>query len=515
MANLQQKMKQIEAERQDIRSGIKKLNERLEALTTTTPTFGELLKANHLPIEVPKSNTVTKKTGSGDFTEYPLSQLPGFMRPTASSTRKFGVDKQTSKNKDSVPTIKRRSSRRAESVSFPLNNTSEYNSDCSISRTSCLVDLNMKDSADNETEYSQDTSEYDIKMVVPSEQEKPLKSSVRQKLHPSHGEGNENRKTYKVSSADFFKVDNWLHLHKNDPKPTSYAPKSKRVPAIPNPKKNIRSNDQNITEKLPDEKVHDHEFSLRLINHDKFEKLDNVGVAGRSFDNTPTLLKDFLNKNSSSNSVSPPSHTIDAEIMIKRLGSEDGLSIEDNTCGTFTLADLLCGRYNQDNDNKGVNGMSDMQVVTSEAQISDEFTLNKNSCCNYFPSDIDNGIIDLKEDSDVSVSTSELELHHQQVPTDMGMNDHKKEDLHVSSQQTEKGTRPCIYKLRSRTAPFMENVDQKDHSLPLVESQGNTQNKGIFNIIKQKIQTLYASALLGLGFQNLGYEHDFFYGLML
>jgi kinesin family protein C2/C3 len=38
---------------------------------------------------------------------------------------------------------------------------------------------------------------------------------------------------------------------------------------------------------------------------------------------------------------------------------------------------------------------------------------------------------------------------------------------------------------------------------------------GICHVVKQKIEILCSSALLGLGLYNLGFDHDFFYGLML
>lgn len=38
---------------------------------------------------------------------------------------------------------------------------------------------------------------------------------------------------------------------------------------------------------------------------------------------------------------------------------------------------------------------------------------------------------------------------------------------------------------------------------------------GIYHLFKEKIQILWATALLGMGFQTLGLEHDFFHGLML
>ncbi|KAK9273189.1 hypothetical protein L1049_017996 [Liquidambar formosana] len=515
MTNLQQKMKQIENEHQDIRRNIKKLNEKLETVTRTRAS-SDGLEAFHLPIEVPQPKIEATTNRIGDFTAAPLSQLPRFMRPTVCSRRKSGIDHQNLKERDPVPARRRRMplSHRAESVTFPLKNTSDYNSECSISRTSCLVGLNMKCSADNETDYSEDTSECETKMVVFPEQEKPPRSLFRQKAHLSHGEGYGNRQTYKFSSTKFLKVDNWLHLHKNEPTSISYATKSKRVLAIPTPEKKITCNGQNIAEKLHEKTVQNHECRNKKISHEKIEKLADAGVTGRSIDKTLTLLKDFVNKNCRSSSISPY-HTTDAEIMIKRQGSVYSLSTEDNQCGNFSPVELRCDRYDQDNDDNGVNGMSNMKVVPGKMHCPDGFTLNSNSCCHFSPPDIDNSIIDLIEDTGVSISLSELESHCQQVPTDMGMSNSNEKDLHVSSQHSKKGTSLHQYKLRSQRALFMENANKKDLSMPFVKLQGSSQNTGICDILKQKIQILYASTLLGLGIQSCGYNNDFFYGLML
>ncbi|KAG6632741.1 hypothetical protein CIPAW_13G179500 [Carya illinoinensis] len=99
--------------------------------------------------------------------------------------------------------------------------------------------------------------------------------------------------------------------------------------------------------------------------------------------------------------------------------------------------------------------------------------------------DLDYSIGNPKEEPGISFSSPELEPHCQQVPTGTDVEDGMGEDLDTLSQSSMTGRERGPQKLRSHIALFM------------------------------KIQMVFASALLGLGFQKLGFEHDFFHGLML
>ncbi|KAJ9697644.1 hypothetical protein PVL29_006987 [Vitis rotundifolia] len=517
MTNLQQKIEWIEDERPNIRRQIDKLNERLENLTRTISSSNEQLEASHPSMEEPQSKVEIISNRTGDVTAAPIPRIPRFMRPTICSRRKSGIDHENSEKKGPAPAKRRKAfSRHAESVSFPVKGISEYSSDHSISRTSCLAGLNLKCSADNETEYSQDTSECDVKMVVFPEWENSLRSSIRKKAHFSHTEECGNRKTDKLDSTKFSKVDNWLHLHKNEPTIRSYMHRSKQVLAIPTPEKKNECNGQNISEKLQDDKVHNQEHAINTIADHQIEKLTGGGVAGTfisevAIDKTVSELKDFISKNPIPNSVYP-SHTTDGTNMIQTQGLVDGPLIEEDKTGPFPPPEVLCVRFIQNMDNR-MKGIPINQEITGKTQCSDTFMLNNSNCCHFYPPDMDNGSIDLIEDSDVSTSISEPKSHCPQVPSN-SVEDAEKESLCVSSQQLEIGTRSCLHRFRSQRALFMDTAKPKDLTMFFDESQGNM-GTGICDLLKQKIRIFYASALLGLGFENLGFEHEFFYGLML
>ncbi|PPD84592.1 hypothetical protein GOBAR_DD18480 [Gossypium barbadense] len=155
MKNLQQTIKKIEDERRYIRGKIQILNHKLEELTRRGLPLEQQAEACDLSTELgPPSELDFTKNRTGNV----RSQLPRFMRSTISSRTKTGMEHQTSLHSRRR---RRPSSQRAESVSFPVKNHSECNSDRSISRSTCAVELNRKTSMelDNVTVYSQDTSE--------------------------------------------------------------------------------------------------------------------------------------------------------------------------------------------------------------------------------------------------------------------------------------------------------------------------------------------------------------------
>ncbi|KAA8550939.1 hypothetical protein F0562_002623 [Nyssa sinensis] len=507
MTNLQQTMKQIEDERYEVRREIKKLNDKLENLTRIAPSSSEQQGVSHPFIEVPQSNTEAVKK-IGNVTATPL---PRFMRATICSRQKSGIDHQTSEEKDPVPARRRKpSSHRAESVTFPIKNMSGYNSESSISRTSCLVGL--KYSADNETEYSQDISECDIKMIVFPERDKSLRSSSHQSGHISHREGYGNRNTNKFNSPKFLKINNWLHLHKDASNASTCQ--SKQVIAIPTPKNKNMGNRQWVADNLHDEKRHDYESAKRKIKYDRIKELADVGVAGwfiseRATDTTPTVSNDFVNENSIS-----PFSTSESIIMTQVQGPVYDLSIKDNK-RTSTPPDTRCSRLNhQKKDDNGANKRP-MQVITCEAQCSEAFMLNNSWGCSFSSSDVTNSIVGPIEDFRVSISRSELKSKCQEGPIKMGKTS-EDEDLHVSAQHSGAGITPRLYKLRSQRGLLMDKANQKeDLPMPFIEFLGNAQNKGICDLLKEKIQILCTSALLGLGAQSLDFGHDFFYALML
>ncbi|CAL8159625.1 unnamed protein product [Prunus armeniaca] len=519
MINLQQKMKMIEVERQDVRMSIKKLNEELEKLTGTTQSSSEKLDADNLFNDLPQANLKTKRSKTRNIAAAPSSQVPRFMRPTICSRRKSGPEHLTFEEKVRFPARRRRPmNHHAKSVNFPVKGTSENNSECSISRNSCLVALKMKHSADVETEYSQDLSECDIKEVVFPEQEASPKSSNH---HRDHSEECENRHKSNACSAEYY-VDKWLLLNKNAPATRSHFHRNKRIPAIPTPEKKHICNGQKERDHLQDEEVQNRKNAIeQIVNHNKLKKHGDVEGSQRSMQEVvitkpPTNLKDFDNIDSRCNSDSPSDEFVE-DIIIHTKDQLDGVPMETRICNTIYPPDIWYSSLHSNEDDNGVNTLSPKQVPFHETESSDSFLSNNSNWCQISTSNLAYSILDSREDSGISISRIELNSGCQQVPTTIRGEECEKEDLNTLFQSSAEGIRHGLHKMRSQRALFMEYETPKEAIKPqqLIKSQENDMNSGIRHLLQQKIQILWASALLGLGFQNLGLEQEFFLGLIL
>lgn len=484
MTNLQQKMKMVEEERRNVKRNIEKLNEKLETIARTGPNSSQQRDVTHLSIGLPQPNLEILSNKTRDVPIGIMSQLPRFMRPTICSRRKSGVHYQNLEEKHIFPARRRRPvSHRAESVTFPIKGNSDYSSECIISRSSCMLGLNMKGSADIETEYSQDTSECDVKAVAFPEQETSSRSSLNRNAHLSHSEGCGNRLKNKCSSTNFMKVDKWLHLHKNEPSISSYSHRSKRVLAIPTSEKKYGLNGQKIEHKLRDGKVHNCNFKMKEIFYpEKLEKQVDVEGIRRSIleeviEKPQTLMEDCLSKDSRSGS-NCVLHVIDSDFMIQKRDLVHCPIIVDNEhgCGTSFSPNIGgCTFYPDHNDN-GVNLMSMIQAVKGETRCPDSFLLKNIGCCHVLPSDLDYSVVNPKEDSNVSLSSSAVEPDCQQVPAGIGVEN--SEDIDTSSRSSMKGTIPGPQKLRSQIALLMVNPNPEELTTPCVKSQEYAQSAG-------------------------------------
>lgn len=482
MINLQQKIEWIEDERQKIRRQIAKLNERLENLTRTISSSNEQLESSHSSMEEPQFKVETISSRPGDVTEAPIPRIPRFMRPTICSRRKSGIDHQNSEEKDPTPARRRKAlSRHAESVGFPVKGISEYSSNHSISRTSCLAGLNLKCSADNETEYSQDTSECDVKMVVFPERENMRRSSNHKKAQFNHTEGCGNRKTNKLDTTKFTKVDNWLHLHKHEPTMRSYMHRGKQVLVIPTSEKKNKCNGQNISEELHGDKVQYQEHTINNIANHQIEKLTRAGIAGTFIseviiDKRVSELKDFISKKPNPSSVHP-SHATDDAKMIQPQGLVVSPLPEKEDVGPLTTPEVLIVRFIQNADSV-MKRICIMQERTGKAQDSDTSMLNNSNSCHFYPLDMDSGGIDLIEDFDVTTLIPEPKLRCPQVPRSSIEEDVEEESLSVSSQKLAIGTRSSLHKFKSQRASSMDITTQKEVAIFLDNSRGNTMSTG-------------------------------------
>lgn len=472
-------MKKIEEERLRVKEEIENLNEKLEAQIRPAHSFQEQLEVSHSS-EEPQSNLKNKKNKVGDVKTAPLSQLPRFMNPTFCSRRKSGIDLHNSEGKDRTIQRRRPSSHRAESVTFPVKNNSEYNSEHSISRSSCLMGLNMKNSADYETECSQETLDCEVKIAALPEQDRSQRTSIRQGAPPSYLEKCGSQKTGKFSIKKFSKVDDWL-LHKNDPTITGFTHRTKRLLTIPVPRKKHRGREPSTAERLCNGLVPAYEFTVeKAVSSNQMKKqLDVKGdeppIPEVITEKPLPMLKDLFEMDSRLDSISSSHITVgQTEIQMQDFG--DRLSIDDNTSSTPSLPDIYCGALNQYRDDGELYTMSIMQPVQGELYCSG--SVLKNGGCTFCPSESDDSTIESKGDSGVSVLISDLDSLCEQVSTEKGINDNEEKEMDASFQPFPVDTRPRPLKLRSQRALFMNEVYQKELNMPYIISQGSTHSEG-------------------------------------
>lgn len=200
----------------------------------------------------------------------PLADFPRFMRPTVCSRSKSGnagVEIQALKSKSSLPPRKGKGSTYCvKSVDFPIEGTSECYSESSVSRASCLISPTTKFSADNETEFSKDTSDSDIKVAVLTKQDRSERDSIHKKFNLKLSKKNHGNTMERVSTQNHSKVDNWLQLHKRASNINRCTNKNKRIHVIPIPENKARVRG-NIGPDLHDEKVECEGLRTRNTKH--------------------------------------------------------------------------------------------------------------------------------------------------------------------------------------------------------------------------------------------------------
>ncbi|XP_072983474.1 kinesin-like protein KIN-14B isoform X3 [Typha latifolia] len=192
MAELEQKVAQLEGECQDVIRDVKKLDEKLKYLSRPQPQIDSHFNISCLSIEELQSSRSMNMQNSNSSLEASAS-LPRFMRATICSQQKTGLNNHTYLNtRKKVPlhSKKRPSSVCAESVMSPEKCVawqSDCSSECSIPATSYV---NWRQSEKDGTAHSLGDSESEIKQVILTEQEK---SPVSQMTSPDrHIEEPEN-----------------------------------------------------------------------------------------------------------------------------------------------------------------------------------------------------------------------------------------------------------------------------------------------------------------------------------
>lgn len=201
---LEREISDLEQECEGITRKIKKLKETMEHFKGPQPSVETNFIISH-PIREELKTGTSKNTRNSKNQRDVSSRLPRFMKPTASSQHRIGLNKHTpvsNKTKPPVPPTRRPSSVYAESVRLPVKAAtwqSECSSECSISMTG---DMNWIPSIQDGTECSQDTSEYETKQVIFSENEKPPQGQVISES------GKMQNKTEEMGIID---IDSWIH----------------------------------------------------------------------------------------------------------------------------------------------------------------------------------------------------------------------------------------------------------------------------------------------------------------
>lgn len=518
MKILQQKMKNIEEQRLKIRRDIEKQNEKLESLTRPGLSFEEHLQASQSCTEESLSN-FNAKTKLGDSIATPFSQMPNFMRPTVCSRRRSGMDR-TSERKDQVLGRRRMPSHRAESITFPMKNNSEYNSDRSISRSSCLAGLNLKRSVDNETEYSRETLDYEGKSFVSSKQSTSGRKLINQKAPLIFHEKTGNQKTGKVNITKFSKVEDWLS-HKNEPATRGNTHRSKRVLSVPIPKKKIKGAGQ--SEKLKGDEVPAYDFRkddiIKPSTAEQQFDTEKVGVPVpvEVNEKPQMMLKELFEQDSTFNSTSPSPESGRRKIT-EIQESIDSWSTGEDSSGTLSASDMCCSRLDQNEVDDADGYEDDISIMSLEVkgelncteklveigsisgshdgldQHEDEedfYTIEpevkgdtqsskgnvNKSGCSFSECDLVKNVPSEREDSGISISRTEMESLCQQVPTEKCIEDNGKENLDFC----EPSAAVTSYGLLEQTpkhALLVENLNNKDLNIPHIRMRGRTQNEG-------------------------------------
>ncbi|KAI3979160.1 hypothetical protein MKX01_016985 [Papaver californicum] len=540
MAQLQEKVKRIELERHDIRRDIKSLQERLERLTRSFMPSDEKSGGLNACNEDPQTNLEIEKHNERHFTGYFFSKLPRFMRPTICSRKKYGVDLSYKENEmrkgQARRRVRRTSSLLAESITFPVKGISGYGSDYSVSRKSCLARPQTKYSADYETDYTNDASEWRTKSDASLDGERSEKSLARSKFYISRESsgGYQNEMGSKTDSQEHITVDSWFNQQKKKLTKGNYTRQGKRDLSLRYPETKYKSNrtgEHSSTKK-------------RLFNNDTTEKQDKLNIAQRSTTELEIAKTNNLSDNVMTEVYGDESISRDDKVVEETEYVIDDFRVKGERCSPVSLSYVGYAGVGQEEIyallSRGPDKMDKRQSLLENSEIT---YAGCNSLCQYnagndrkqyFIKETGHHVPKFKEDrqsqgspteslKDVvlpnNIVVEEPELEYTLVSDeDMSKEEDKDSDyLYVSSQYLEDLTEPYLQKIGSRKDGPMDlkKEIQEDFPFSFIQREEKIQNEGNTDILRHRVQILRSSVLLGLGIQNLGLSHDFFYGLML
>lgn len=509
MQTLQETMVKIEDERQRVSREIKELNRKLENLMGTSPSY----ENDHSTTEEPEFDFGTSKHKAKDARAAPLSKLPRFMRPTICSQRKSGTEHQISEGKHLGQTKRRRApSHRAGSVNFPMKSHSDYRSDCSISRASCLIDLDTMCNADTETEYSQDTNECDVKMVVLSEERRfPITTDGKAQLDhnmvlPSIGS--------KFYSTEILEVADGLNSQ--NAVNAAGSCKSKRVPAVPLPPKFRCIGQSNAGVSCTESSDAENSPLKGLIdickNREESQKsYSSSSTSEAEIDKLITPSTGFMDTHSESCCRTP---SLTNESMICTQHSIDALMILDHDSTNYHCPhNVACGRLDQNSNNGRVDQLTPMDGVKSETH---SFEASPYEHREYFFSPFGSPHDSIGQEKELGVSTSNCNVEPDNSNLSLGLTRGDPKSASLFGKSTA-GRQRDMLRMKHQRALFKDNANHNnaDMGLKRVSAEGNTQNTGMLHLLQRKFWNLYFTTLLGLGLQGLGFEDGFFSGLTL
>lgn len=237
MAELLKRVNNLESECRDVKSDMERLTKRMKYQTGAESQSEENFAVS--PPTMERMQPTTKgMTHNVKCRGKAASNLPRFMRPTICSESKKGTDKQilnTSRKPPGPPKKQRPSSVYAESVTCPASDAVRQSEQCSECSISTISHLNWNYDADDGTECSRETSEYEIKEVIFPELDK-LPSSLMTSLLDEGTNELENDHASKPNQQN--NGDNWLQPEKKELN-NSYTKWNKRVLAIPSKMKHF------------------------------------------------------------------------------------------------------------------------------------------------------------------------------------------------------------------------------------------------------------------------------------
>lgn len=474
MQTLQETMVKIEDERQRASREIKELKRKLENLTGTSLSYAN----DHSITEEPEFDFGTTKHKAKDARAAPLFKLPRFMRPTISSERKSGTEHQISEQKHLGHTKRRRApSQRAGSVNFPMKSHPDYKSDCSISRASCLVDLDTMCNADTETVYSQDTTEYDVKMIVLSEERRfPMTTDGKAQLDHKMVLPNLDSK---FISAEILEVVDGLNSQNATSAGGGY--KSRRVPAAPLPPKFGRNGQSNAGVLCPERSDAENSPLKGLTDICKNEQESQKNYSSRStseaeIDKLLTHSTGFADSHSESCSRTPSSTN---QSMVCAQHSIDALMILDNDSIEHQRPhDAVCVRLDQNSNNGSVDQLLPTDGLKSETQSfeASQHREHREHCFSPLGSRQDS----IGQEKELGVSTSRCNLEPDTYDASFGWTRGDTERAGLFGKSAA-GRQRDMLRMKHQRALFKDSANHNDvdMGLKLVAAEGHTQNTGM------------------------------------